>query len=121
MSQLAKAVMAVDLGDRKIINDKSFSPLFKDVFSSKAAIEEQVGYFAATKYKIAVTIGIESHAKDQKELEDRIIKAKRSIIEVVFGEFRQDLLRINNAVYDRDFAVARDLLTSLERKMFGEF
>lgn len=59
MSQLVKAVMATDTGHRKMIQDKTFSPLFQDVFSRQEHLAEgrDVNFYSAKIYKIGITLG----------------------------------------------------------------
>jgi hypothetical protein len=52
-------------------------------------------------------------------LEEAIHRTKRQVIEAIYGEFRQDLMMVERALYDRDFQKARDCLRILEQKMFG--
>lgn len=125
MSQLVKAITAVDTGQRKQITD-SFSPLFNDVFSRKELLEDSYHNpaFVAKLYKIGITLGAQAIVNEADTINDvdalslAIERTKRSVIEAVFGEFRQDFLQINNALYDRDFQKARSLLTVFEQKMF---
>ena len=125
MSQLVKAITAVDTGQRKQITD-SFSPLFNDVFLRKELLEDSYHNpaFVAKLYKIGITLGAQAIVNEADTINDvdalslAIERTKRSVIEAVFGEFRQDFLQINNALYDRDFQKARSLLTVFEQKMF---
>lgn len=124
MSQVVKAITATDTGDRRLID--SFSPLFRDVFSVKEQISELRGDEIAKVYKIGVTIGNQCMVSEleQMKYEDALTEAikrtKRGVIEAIFGEFRQDMRHLENAIYDRDFAKARDALRQLEVKMFED-
>lgn len=125
MSQLVRAITATDTGDRKQIRD-SFSPLFNDVFNRKESIQDTFSdpVHIGKIYKIGITIGTQSVVgdidafNDDDALELAIDRARKSVIEACFGEFRQDFLQINNALYDRDFQKARSLLTVFEKRMF---
>lgn len=127
MSQLVRAIVATDTGNRKVIDDASFSPLFVDVFDMKQNVAEtyDIKMHAATIYRVGVTLGAKvtvsefDRLQDESALEMAIERTKRSVIEAVFGEFRQDILQLHNAIYDRDFQKSRALLTTLEKKMFG--
>jgi hypothetical protein len=126
MSQLVKAIAAHDTGNRKALEGK-FSPLFQDVFEKKEHITEvrDAYYEVAKLYKIGITLGQTCMVTelDQLQGEDVITMAiertKKSIIEAIFGEFREDFMRLNTALYDRDFAKARTLLNQFENKMFS--
>ena len=124
MSQLVKAVMAYDTGNRKVLEDK-FSPLFADVFERKEDVNRIYNnHEIGKKYRIGVTLGSEVIVSDfecdtsEDALAHAIIRTKKSIIEAAFGEFREDIMRLQNAIYDRDFQKARSLLTDFEKKMF---
>ena len=115
MSQLVRAVTAKETGDRKLV--ESFSPLFQDVFSIHETIQEvrDVNFYAAKVYKIGVTLGntvtvSEVDAFSNKDaVTEAIERTKRSIVEAVFGEFREDFYRLESAIYDRNFQKARTL------------
>ena len=127
MSQLVKAVMASDTGHRKLIQEKAFSPLFQDVFSRQDHIAEvrDPNLYTAKMYKIGVTLGsqiavseLDAIRQGDDVLHEAILRTRREIVEAVFGEFRQDFMLLNRAIYDRDFQKARSLLTDFERKMY---
>lgn len=124
MSQLVKAVMGADTGKRKTIG--AFSPLFQDVFSMHESIQEvhNVDLHIAKLYKIGVTLGNTVTVSELdcvsngNAVSEAIERTKRSIVEAVFGEFREDFYRLESAIYDRDFQKARSLLTEFQRKMY---
>jgi hypothetical protein len=123
MSQVVKAITAEDTGNRKLID--SFSPLFQDVFSVKETIQELRHEEVAKVYRIGVTLGaqcmVTESMRDANEdsLTEAINRTKRSVIEAIFGEFRGDIMHLETAIYNRDFAKAKELLRVLEAKMFG--
>jgi alcohol dehydrogenase YqhD (iron-dependent ADH family) len=126
MSQVVRAIEAHDTGERKLIKE-SFSTLFQDVFNIKSHIQDVRGTEGIAKqYRIGVTIGSQVHVSDLDllqeggdTLEEAIHRTKRQVIEAIYGEFRQDLMLTERALYDRDFQKARDHLRILEQKMFG--
>jgi hypothetical protein len=126
MSQVVRAIEAHDTGERKIIKE-SFSTLFQDVFNIKSHIQELNGTESvATQYRISVTIGSQVSVSDldllqegSDALQEAVHRTKRQVIEAIFGEFRQDLMLTERALYDRNFQKARDHLRILEQKMFG--
>ena len=126
MSQIVRAVTAVDTGQRKVIDNKMFSPLFQDVFQMQERIEDvhSADYITAKLYRIGITLGHQAMVTDNNlkdgpdELEYAIERAKKSIVEAIFGEFREDFMRLSNALYDRDYQKAQALLVQFERKMF---
>ena len=126
MSQVVKAIAAIDTGQRKVFDEKKFSPLFQDVFESKMQVSEvrDVEFITAKLFKIGVTLGQTAMVTELEQLgsddalSEAIYRTKRSVIEAIFGEFREDFMRIQNALYDRDFQKARTLLVAFENKMF---
>lgn len=127
MSQIVNAIMATDTGERKLIKEGKFSPLFQDVFERKEHLSEgfDSNGFIAKMYKIGVTLGNQVTVSEINALhlgdyvlEEAIVRTKLAVIEAIFGEFREDFYRIEGALYDRDFQKARTLLTSFQRKMY---
>jgi hypothetical protein len=122
MSQVVKAITAVDLKERKVLQDH-FSPLFLDVFKPISHIEttHDVNHVVAKVYKIGVTIGsqvmVTEHQQDT--LQFAIERTQKQVIEAIFGEFRTNMMQIERALYDRDFNKARDELRKLEQTMFS--
>jgi hypothetical protein len=124
MSQVVKAIVATDLGERKVFRDQ-FSPLFQDVFNVKSSIQEYRLDSIAKQYRIGVTIGAQCWVEENIQnshcdtLENAIERTKKHVIEAIFGEFRHDLMMVERELYNRDFQKARDHLRILEEKMFG--
>ena len=126
MSQVVRAIEANYTGNRKLVKE-SFSNLFQDVFNVKSQIRDfQVDAEVAKEYRISVTIGSQVHVSELDllqeggdALQEAIHRTKRHVIEAIYGEFRQDLMLAERALYDRDFQKARDYLRILEQKMFG--
>jgi glycyl-tRNA synthetase (class II) len=125
MSQVVRAIEAKDEGQRKIIRE-SFTPLFQDVFSVKEHTQDLRSTEGVGKqYRIGVTLGAQVWVSELEilqgkcdVLQEAIDRTKRHVIEAIFGEFRQDLMLIEHALYDRDFQKARDYLRILHQKMF---
>lgn len=122
MSQLAKALQAVDSGDRVLLRVK-FSPLFSDTVSIKAESlnDPMVGlrYKVGCKIEASCVVTPYSGLQFGERIEKSTNQVKRQIIEAVFGEFRSDIMRIRAALNDYDVDSARDLLDYLERNMFN--
>jgi hypothetical protein len=125
MSQVVKAITAQDTGERKVFHD-SFSPLFQDVFNIKSEIQEFKHLSGVAKaYRIGVTLGAQVYVEDlemianENALTNAIDLTKRQVIEAIFGEFRQDFMMVERALYDRDFQKAREYLRVFEDKMYS--
>ena len=122
MSQLSKAIIATDTGDRKYIQQK-LSPLFQDIFSAKAEIQSVTTPTDIGKvYRIGCKIGSQTVVSEGYQyadaLDHAIMRTKRQVIEGVFGEFRPHFRRIEKAVYDHDYNEAGRLLHEMEHLMF---
>lgn len=119
MSQLIKAIKAHDTGNRVILKDQ-FRPLFLDMVDIKSETYT-IPYEATVVYKIGVTFGAQAMVSQTGEtLHQAIIRTKQQVIQAVFGEFREDIIMIERALYDRDFDAARENLWKLNEKMFGD-
>ena len=121
MSQLSKAIIATDTGERKYIPHK-LSPLFQDIFSAKEELQQVTTPTDIGKvYRIGCKIGSQAVVSDydyEDALENAIMRTKRQVIEGVFGEFRPHFRRIEKAIYDHDYNEAGRLLHEMERIMF---
>lgn len=124
MSQVSKAITATDTGERRFI-PKGISPLFQDVFSSKAEISEiRTGGDIGIVYRIGVKIGASvTVLDDERRVNDSVLtnavnRTKCQVIEGVFGEFRPYFRRIEKAIYDYNYEEAGRLLYEMERVMF---
>ena len=96
------------------------------IFDKYVTITEEYKPFSTyefnrgTEYRIMATFGARAviHEDDPTKLEYAVDHTKRSIIEAVFGEFRQDIRLISSYIYDRDTEKALAALRDLDRKMF---
>lgn len=129
MSQLVKAITAIDTGNLRRISD-SFSPLFNDLVSVTSKIKESTSFFTPHEICKEYVIGVE--IKDsvliadnlahggQDSIEAAIRMSKLKITEAIFGEFRQYFYRIQTALNQRDHAKASSLLVEFEKKMYED-
>ena len=113
MSRIVNAVMATE-------TEKS-SPLFQDLFRKEEQIYEIPNI--ANVYEIGVSLRKQVAVNifengQQDSLAVAIQQTKRSIVEAVFGEFREYFYLIDNAINDHDFSKARSLLSEFHQKMF---
>ena len=71
------------------------------------------------EYRLGVKFEVKARlTKD--ELQFGLDNARRMIIQRLFGEFRDPITRIHEALFDRDFEQARKELWLLEQQMFGD-
>lgn len=124
MSQLSKAITALDTGDRKYI-PKGLSPLFQDIFSAKSEIFEvknvdDIGivYRIGCRVGATVTVSDYERMKSNNALSEAVNRTKCQVIEGIFGEFRPHFRRIEKAIYDYNYEEAGRLLHEMERVMF---
>lgn len=121
MSQVSKAIVATDTGDRKYI-PKGLSPLFQDVFSAKSEVSEvrtvdDIGIVYRIGCKIGASVTVSAMNGDSA-LSEAVNRTKRQVIEGIFGEFRPHFRRIEKAIYDFNYEEAGRLLHEMERVMF---
>lgn len=67
--------------------------------------------------KFYVEAGISS-AQTANEIQFITYKAKRQILEEIFGEFRQDIYNLDVALYNQDYQKAKTLLDCVMKNMF---
>lgn len=124
MSNLVKAIMATDTGERKLIKSSS-SQLFRDVFSAREDTCQVYTPDIGTLYRIGVTLGsqvlVPDHTglRDPNALEKAVRRTKEQVIEAVFGEFRPMIRQIELHLHNYEHEEAARLLGEMERKMFG--
>jgi hypothetical protein len=127
MSQVVKAIVATDSGQRKFI-PKGLSPLFTDVFASKSEVSETYSTEGSVGilYRIGTKIGADCIVTDYERvqsdnaLQHAIVRTKRQVIEGIFGEFRPHFRRIEKAIYNHNMEEAGRLLHEMEYQMFEE-
>lgn len=122
MSEVVKAIVPLDLGERKYVHAKK-NPLFEDVFKAKAIAQDTYNDmgFAAKRYRIEVRLGADAYISEDDQIHDCVKRTKRQVIEGIFGEFRPHFRRIEKAIYDYDYHEAGKLLHEMEHKMFEEY
>lgn len=116
MSELIKQVKAYQTNTRKpfigkmddlLTVDSGFSPLAGRV---------------ATQYRLKVELGCDVMIQEGPNMGERaeraLVEVRHSIIQAVFGEFREDLCRIKHLAYNFDSDGVIDAVRALENKMF---
>jgi len=122
MSNFIKAVKARKTTEFAHLPVKS--KLFNHIFSKDESYSDAAGIFPdrATVYDIQVTLGNRAYIPEYSngtELTEAIHRTKRSIIEAVFGEFREDFRLIEMYLYQQEFEKARQALLAMEHKMYS--
>lgn len=119
MSKVVNAIMAIKENNCRVKQTK----LFQDVFAVREAIQH-LHADTETQYRISVTLGAQCWTTDadirnkDTALEMAIKRTKKQVVEAIFGEFREDFRNIERALYDSNLENAREMLYTLERKMF---
>lgn len=129
MSQVAKALSIVPTGERFL--SRGFSPLFKDVLDEggtglKYSAPSLSDYVVCHRYKLQLRLNSDfvltedevTYAKHDL-VPECMSRAKRHMVEAIFGEFRPQLIRIRMAINNYDMVEATKLLTELEQQMFS--
>ena len=114
MSEIIKKIEANITGTRYA---KEFTyPLL----STTVEMHQPVDQAFLTEYFVGVKLGhkvqIEDSVPDQKEEAIKVIK--RSITELIFGEFRHLLAKANYSLYNRDFEAAKRAIEEIDQRMF---
>lgn len=114
MSEIIKKIEASMTGTRYA---KEFpTPLL----STSVEIQHPLDQAFLTEYFVGVKLGhkvrIDDSIPDQKEEAMKIIR--KSIIELLFGEFRTLLSKANYNLYNRDFDEVKRAIEEIEQRMF---
>lgn len=122
MSQIARAIQYTDTGNRTTICPK-LSPLFENMVDVKAEYHDKYVVLGILKtYRIQLKLTNDFKIDElapPEDLKEGVDRAKRQLIEAVFGEFRPQIRRIEQAIYDYNMEDAGRLLRELEENMFN--
>lgn len=77
----------------------------------------EVGVKLSTQFYITDQVLRESI--DSGVLNHNVNRAKRLLVEAVFGEFRENFLRMRHALYERDYDKLNEELDNFQDKMFN--
>lgn len=123
MSQIARAIQYTDTGNRTAVRPK-LSPLFENMVDVKSEYHDKYDVMGILKaYRIQLKLTNDFKMNELASLEDLkegVARAKRQMIEAVFGEFRPQIRLIEQAIYDYNMEEAGRLLHELEENMFNE-
>jgi len=117
MSKLLELVNARTTGKRKII------PTSLSYISDVVGVQET---YNKVPYGIEYVIGAQLGAKvfvaeeSSESLSFAVEKVKQSIVEAVFGEFRLDFRKLNEALCNQDLDAIRKRLIEFENRMFRD-
>lgn len=117
MSKLAKELRVDRVNSKRVMAPPS-------LLSDMLKVDETVGYVSPAYREYNLAIRLQCRAMlpedDAKAMEYAIKNAKLSMIEAVFGEFREDFYRIRNALYEQEYHKAQELLHTMQQKMYEE-
>lgn len=71
-----------------------------------------------TGYHVSAKFALKAYVRDKEEMAFIFPKAKRQMIYALFGEFKEPIHRLREALWDRDFVLATSILDKLEEEMF---
>lgn len=112
MSQIIKRIEAQATGT-KYMKEVHYSPLV----STEAKYHQPLENPYISEYSIQVKFG--HRVKVQEESKAEAIQAvKKAITELIFGEFRSDLVKLQYLLYNREFDEALKTAKDIEQRMF---
>ena len=116
MSKLAKEVFADSYSTRVTVA----TSLLSDILTVNETIDQISPIFR--EYSISANFRCRTvlPENDSDALEYAVKMAKRSIVEAVFGEFREDFYKIHNALQEQNLHKAQKLLHNMQYRMFEE-
>lgn len=122
MSQIARAIQYTDTGNRTTVCPK-LSPLFENMVDVKSEYCDKYVVLGILKtYRIQLKLTNDFKIDElapPESIKEGVDRAKRQLIEAVFGEFRPQIRRIEQAIYDYNMEDAGRLLRELEENMFN--
>lgn len=115
MSKLSEKLEAVQTG-RRLLEDDGFSimAITSDVHTDDVMLTTMM-----QEYRCSVTLSMRGFCRDLEELETLKKLVRQAITNEVFGEFRDDIMVIYQALYERKTHNAIEALSILEKKMFS--
>lgn len=114
MSEIIKKIEANITGTRYA---KEFTyPLL----STTVEMHKPVDQIFLTEYFVGVKLGHTVKIDESTQKEEAMRTIKRSITELIFGEFRHLLTKAQYNLYDRNFDEAKRAIEEIEQRMFYE-
>lgn len=117
MSEIIKKIEASMTGTRYA------QELSYPLLSTKVEMNKSLDQAFLNEYFVGVRLGhkvrIDESVSNQREEAMKIIK--RSITELIFGEFRHLLVKAQYNLYDRNFDEAKRAIEEIEQRMFYEW
>lgn len=110
MSQIIDKIQAQITGKRYIGES---TPLL----SVREAYDKPVELPYLTEYFVGVTLGHSVKIEEGSKV-DATRAVKNAVTELIFGEFRSDLVKLQYQIYDRDFDEALKTAKNIEQRMF---
>ena len=115
MSEIINKIEASMTGARYV---QEAAPLLSTTVEMHKPLDQAflTEYFVGVK--LGHTVKIEDSVSDQKAEALKIIR--RSVTELIFGEFRHLLAKAQYNLYNRDFEAAKRAIEEIEQRMFYE-
>jgi hypothetical protein len=118
MSNLVKLINARRGSEHKAI----LSPINSicSIDDGYVDVEYGVQYSIGVKFGSSVFVDEGANYRDAFTLVNAVGQVKRSVVEAVFGEFRQDFRDIEQLIYSHNFSAVAKRLRQFEQKMFDD-
>jgi len=122
MSKLSKAINATYYRDKAVPSDLHLNCIDIDMTIEPVNTYEMRRYRV---YDVRANFAVKkvvdfNGGNDYKIHNDTLKDIKTCIVEEVFGEFRQNIVEMRMALYQKDDSKMKDLLLKLEQQMFQE-
>jgi hypothetical protein len=114
MSKISRNLRRVEINERFCENDSCIVTSLEATEVTKSFQPSAIRYLLGLKIQNSFI----ATEENPEQLEHATEKLRQSIIYEVFGEFRPIIHKLWEAIYQRDFKKASDLLEELEKQMF---
>jgi hypothetical protein len=126
MSQIAQTIQAVATGEKRAAR-KKLSPLFEKMASADLqSSHEPLNMVTFFRLQLKLVnqfcvsdLDVMKQPNGSSAYTEAVARAKRQMIEAVFGEFRPYFRRLEQAIYDYDMEEAGAILREMEDVMYG--
>ena len=113
LSQIIKKVTAELTGQMYMEHE----PL---LFSVDQDVRDSFEFGVLREYFVGVGLGHTVRIRESEDYSKALEMMRRALTELIFGEFRSDLNKLQYLLYDRDFDGAMKTAKNIEERMFYE-
>ena len=90
------------------------------LLSTKVEMHKPLDQAFLTEYFVGVKLGHTVKIEDSNQKAEALKIIRRSVTELIFGEFRHLLAKAQYNLYNRDFEAAKRAIEEIEQRMFYE-